>query len=245
MRLLIVRHGESIANRDHLVTGQSLSVPLTDRGREQAACTAARIHGLVGDRVVQIFSSDALRALSTAEIIAAGLSSRPDVRQTPLLREQYLGDLEGRPVRELRALPVPDGLDISEVAWGGGETIAQVHQRMQRLIAWLRPQITASRTSRGPGEAAFRPNLEVSETAMPADRQANRLKAASSTGDGQSSGSVIVLVGHGDALCVLQAVLAGRDHRHVDWDHDSLRNGEVREADCGPLFADRRTRMCK
>lgn len=244
MRLLIVRHGESTANRDHLVTGQSLSVRLTDRGREQAACAARQLHGLVGDGVVQVFSSDALRALSTAEIIAAGLPSRPEVIQTPLLREQYLGEMEGRPTSELRPLPVPEGLDISEISWSGGETIAQVHERMKRLIEWLRPQITASGTSRGPGEAAFRSNLEASETVVPADRQAVSLNVAP-TGDGQAGGSVIVLVGHGDALCVLQAVLAGRDHRHVDWDRDSLRNGEVREADCGPLFADRRTRIRK
>ena len=47
MRLLIVRHGESTANRDHLVLGQSLPAPLTELGRLQAEAAAATVAGLV------------------------------------------------------------------------------------------------------------------------------------------------------------------------------------------------------
>ncbi len=85
----------------------------------------------------------------------------------------------------MRALPVPEGMHISEIGWGGGESVAEVHQRMRRLLDWLKPQL-----------------------------------------DGDD---VVVLVGHGDALCVLQALLAGRGHREVEWDRDVLRNAEVRE----------------
>lgn len=183
MRLLIVRHGESTANRDHLVVGRSLEVPLTERGRQQAEQAAVTVAGLIGDGPAKVFSSDAVRAVATAQAIADRLGG--DVTQTPLLREQYRGELEGRPASEMRALPVPDGLDISEVAWGGGESVAEVHQRMQQLLAWLKPQL-------GSDDAA-------------------------------------VLVGHGDALCILQSVLAGRGHREVDWNNDALANAEVRE----------------
>ncbi len=183
MRLLIVRHGESTANRDRLVVGQSLDVPLTQRGRDQADQAAESVADLVGDVTVKIFSSDAVRAVETARVIADRVGGR--VVETPLLREQYRGDLEGRPASQMRALPVPEGMHISEIGWGGGESVAEVHQRMRRLLDWLKPQL-----------------------------------------DGDE---VVVLVGHGDALCILQALLAGRGHREVEWDRDVLRNAEVRE----------------
>ena len=129
-----------------------------------------------------LLSSDATRARQTAEVIGARLGV--PVQLTEQLREQHLGDLEGRPVAELRPLPVPDGFHITEVGWGGGESIAEVHNRLRRFTAQL-----AART-------------DLPET--------------------------VVLVSHGDALCVLQAVLAGRTHREVDWAADSLGLAEVR-----------------
>lgn len=191
MRLLIVRHGESTANRDHLVVGWSLDLPLTERGRHQAEKAAAAVAELVTNESVRLFSSDAVRAVATAQAIADRLDI--EVTQTPLLREQYRGELEGCPAGELRALPVPEGLDISEIAWGGGESVAEVHRRMRELVAWLKPQVGAD--------------------------------------------DVVVLVGHGDALCILQAVLAGRGHREIDWDRDVLRNAEVREVDSALVLA--------
>ena len=38
----------------------------------------------------------------------------------------------------------------------------------------------------------------------------------------------VVLVGHGDSMRVLQAVLAGRSHREIDWIGDALANGAVK-----------------
>lgn len=180
-RLIIVRHGESTANRDRLVLGRSLQVPLTELGRQQAGQAAERLARMLTDQPA-LLSSDATRARQTAEVIGARLGV--PVQLTEQLREQHLGDLEGRPVAELRPLPVPDGFHITEVGWGGGESIAEVHNRLRRFTAQL-----AART-------------DLPET--------------------------VVLVSHGDALCVLQAVLAGRTHREVDWAADSLGLAEVR-----------------
>ena len=180
-RLIIVRHGESTANRDRLVLGRSLEVPLTELGRQQAGQAAERLARMLTDQPA-LLSSDATRARQTAEVIGARLGV--PVQLTEQLREQHLGDLEGRPVAELRPLPVPDGFHITEVGWGGGESIAEVHNRLRRFTAQL-----AART-------------DLPET--------------------------VVLVSHGDALCVLQAVLAGRTHREVDWAADSLGLAEVR-----------------
>jgi len=129
--LVLVRHGESTANRDHLVPGRLLDVELTDLGVQQAHLAAERVCGLARGQV-RVVSSDAQRAHKTAAMIASRLGGTID--STELLREQYLGDLEGRPVCELTAEPVPAGFDISEVNWGGGESIAQVHRRMRRLL---------------------------------------------------------------------------------------------------------------
>lgn len=182
MRLLAVRHGESEANRDRLVLGRSLGVPLTRTGLGQARQAAKQLAGLLEGEFA-LLSSDALRARQTAGVIGERLGVPVEI--TELLREQHLGEMEGRPVSELRAVPTPEGFDITEIAWGGGESVADVHARLRELVAWL----------------AGRDDLP----------------------------GTVVLVGHGDALCVLQAVLAGRGHREIDWTHDSMRLAEVRD----------------
>ena len=187
MRLLLVRHGESTANRDRRVLGRSLNVALTDRGRRQAL-DAAQLVASLSQGSAKVYCSDSVRARQTAEVIGRLLGV--SVEATELLREQYLGDLEGRAVSELRALPTPEGLHVTEVGWGGGESIEQVAVRMRRLLAWL---------------AVREPSPET-----------------------------VVLVGHGDALCVLLAVLAGRTHRDVDFGTDSLELGGVRLVEWSP-----------
>lgn len=142
-RLLLVRHGESTANRDRLALGCSLDVPLTEAGRQQAAWAAERVTAMVSGPTA-VLSSDALRAQQTAAPIAARLAVPLEVTQS--LREQYLGDLEGRPVGELRAMPVPHGLHVTEVGWGGGESIAEVHVRMTRFLGELAGRVGLPRT---------------------------------------------------------------------------------------------------
>ena len=129
--LVLVRHGESTANRDRLVPGRLLGAELTDLGTRQARVAAEQVARLVVGSV-RVMASDAKRAHRTAAIVAERLGET--VEATELLREQYLGDLEGRPVSELASEPVPAGFDISEVAWGGGESIAQLHIRMRQLL---------------------------------------------------------------------------------------------------------------
>ncbi|RMB61866.1 nicotinate-nucleotide--dimethylbenzimidazole phosphoribosyltransferase [Tessaracoccus antarcticus] len=122
-------------NVEGRLQGQTMDVPLTETGFIEAAHAAAE---LVDRPLTALWSSDQLRALQTAGVVVA----RHDltVRATPLLREQSLGDLEGRLASEMTEQPVPDGMDISEVRWGGGESIADVHERMRALVAALREE---------------------------------------------------------------------------------------------------------
>lgn len=133
MQLYLVRHGQSAWNVEGRVLGQAMDVPLTEVGRRQAQAAADE---LAATPLAAVWTSDQARARQTAEPIAAAHGLVP--RTTPLLREQSLGVLEGRPSSELAAEPTPDGVDISEVAWGGGESVQQVYARALRLIDELR-----------------------------------------------------------------------------------------------------------
>lgn len=138
MILHLIRHGQSTWNVSHIVQGQRLEPPLTDLGRVQAAAAAATLRET---RLTAVLSSDQVRARETAEIVAA-LHALP-VRQTPLLREQALGDLEGKHYDDLEPQSVPDGVHISEVRWGEGESLADVAERMRQFVGWLISQYRA------------------------------------------------------------------------------------------------------
>lgn len=124
-------------NVEGRLQGQTMDVALTETGFIEAAHAAGE---LMAQSLTAVWSSDQLRARQTADVVA----SRHElvVHLTPLLREQSLGDLEGRRASELSEQPVPEGMDIHEVRWGGGESIADVHLRMQALVAQLREQFS-------------------------------------------------------------------------------------------------------
>lgn len=130
MRLHLVRHGQSTWNVERRLQGQSPGVPLTKLGRAQARDAADALRAAVG--WPELWSSDLLRASETAEIIGAqlGLVVRYDER----LREQQYGVLEGRLTSELTAEPTPEGCHVTEVAWGGGESIEQVYSRVRSFV---------------------------------------------------------------------------------------------------------------
>lgn len=128
----LVRHGQSTWNLERRLQGQRADVPLTDLGRAQAADAAARLEGTAATLVI---SSDQLRAAETARIIADRLDL--PVRFDEALREQALGELEGRSYDDLVPEPVPDTQHISEIRWGGGESVADVHARLTAFVAQL------------------------------------------------------------------------------------------------------------
>ena len=88
-RLIVVRHGESEANRRRVFAGQTDS-PLTEEGRRQAAAVAA---ALAREPIGRVVSSDLSRARDTAEAIARPRGLR--VETTAALREWDVGELVG------------------------------------------------------------------------------------------------------------------------------------------------------
>lgn len=92
----LIRHGESVYNREGRVQGHTNS-PLTDLGREQAY----RVAWVLKDRGLEaLYTSDLARARQTAEIIGDVVGLEPMVLEG--FREIALGRWEGKPIEEIR-----------------------------------------------------------------------------------------------------------------------------------------------
>ncbi len=105
--LFVVTHTESIHHVENKVGGW-YDTDLTLRGKRDAQATAKRLAEVLGEREVEIHSSDLRRASQTAQAIAQRLSF--DVIETPALREISYGAAGGQPQEWLdaRYVPAPD-----------------------------------------------------------------------------------------------------------------------------------------
>ena len=88
-RILCIRHAQSVWNAEGRWQGQA-DPPLSAHGREEARAVAAALDGLVE----HVVSSDLLRALETAEIVAGELGLG-EVAIEPDLREIGIGEWSG------------------------------------------------------------------------------------------------------------------------------------------------------
>ncbi len=89
----VIRHGETAANRECVIQGQS-DVPLSPAGEKQAEMLAKR---WARRRFDAVYSSDLSRALRTAEIVTGGA----EIAATPELREMDLGVWVGHTTAEI------------------------------------------------------------------------------------------------------------------------------------------------
>lgn len=130
MQLRLIRHGESVANRDKRIQGQ-LDYPLSAEGKQQARLIAK---WLKSDKIDAIYSSDLSRAYDTAQEIAAYhqgivVQQRTDLREILLGRFQGLTDVE----IEERYPQYSGGNWMST----GLEDVEQVDQLRERAFALL------------------------------------------------------------------------------------------------------------
>jgi probable phosphoglycerate mutase len=145
-RIVVVRHGETGANRAGLWQGAT-DTELSDDGRDQVRRLGAVIAADPPDLVV---SSDLGRAVSTAE--ALGLPFETD----PRWREADLGVWEGRPFDEIMRSHADDLAALArgdDIALGGGERISGVAERttdaFEQLAGRVGPGGTAVVVSHG------------------------------------------------------------------------------------------------
>lgn len=192
-RLVVVRHGETVANAEGWLQGQ-LDVPLNDRGREQARATGAAIALRFTPRA--IVSSDLCRAYATAEAIASA-TGLPAPARDERLRETHLGSWQGQPWGSADARDVAAWRGDPDVcAPGGGESS---RQRFHRVCAAV---YEAALTSIGATAVLVAHGGVIDDI--------GRLALATPWGRGTA------LKKHNCAICVLE--FTPRGGRTVDWD---------------------------
>ncbi len=133
MRLILVRHGETEDNVNHISQGHR-DTGLNEQGRLQSAAIGRALNA---EKVDAIFSSDLRRARETAEAILR-FHNAP-VTFSSHIREQSIGVFEGRPrshFKDFMLEAAPRG-KLEEVAPEGGESMAQVRRRAEDFLRML------------------------------------------------------------------------------------------------------------
>jgi probable phosphoglycerate mutase len=136
MELLIVRHGESVANAEGRMQGQR-DYPLSEVGQQQAAALARFLKN-AGFGFDAAYTSPLIRARATALALTTHLGL-PEAALTPELSELHAGSLQGMTRAEiLEGFPGFLGRGLSELgdfSEYGGESYSDVQARVQVLIA--------------------------------------------------------------------------------------------------------------
>ena len=134
-QLVLVRHGETDWNRDHIPQGH-IDVPLNKSGRQQAHALAKRLQGR---KIDAIHSSDLFRAAETAAIVGAAVELTP--QPSAAWREIDLGGWGGLTREKIQAhfgdelAALARGEDVPR---GGGETMAALQARVVKGFERLR-----------------------------------------------------------------------------------------------------------
>jgi broad specificity phosphatase PhoE len=135
MELILVRHGETEFNRADLFRGRT-DLPLNERGKLQARAAADYLSGL---DFSAFYSSPLLRAVETAELIAA--PHRGEVRPLQFFIDVDYGQWSGKSIEEIKsAWPGEFALwagDPEKAVFHGGESMAEVRKRLEEGIEWL------------------------------------------------------------------------------------------------------------
>ena len=128
MRLLLVRHGQTIWNADRRAQGHA-DIALNETGKQQAILVG---RALSSRSIGKVVSSDLIRASETAKVIAQATNSQLEFSKS--LREQNFGDWEGLDYREIgfkfRSAKVENHL----VRPPGGESKQDVWDRLTPIV---------------------------------------------------------------------------------------------------------------
>ncbi len=132
-KFIFIRHAQSTAKEDGIVQGEGLNVPLSRLGEEQILKIGEAFKGMTLDF---IFSSQAVRAIKTAEAIRRYYPNIP-YAEIPELNERSKGETEGMKKDEFKKT-----YPHIETAWEreedprppDGESFADVEKRITPLI---------------------------------------------------------------------------------------------------------------
>jgi broad specificity phosphatase PhoE len=131
LEIYLIRHGESVGNREDRFRGQH-DFPLNENGIRQARELYQELNSVQFDA---IYSSPLKRALTTAEILA---NKRPVLKIDKGLTNISLGDWENRKKSEIRE-GYPDlwklwTTEPEKLNFPGMETLAQVRERSYKAL---------------------------------------------------------------------------------------------------------------
>ena len=134
--IILIRHGESEANRGEFFAGH-LNPELEERGLQQAKLTARYIAEHY--RVDAVYASDLTRAYKTAECLA-------DILQMPIIKEEGMREInagawEGVSFDELWNLYPEDfgtwRQDIANARCTDGESVAELGKRVFKTLTGI------------------------------------------------------------------------------------------------------------
>jgi broad specificity phosphatase PhoE len=98
MNILLVRHGESVWNKEQRIQGRK-DPGLSEKGRRQASALARR---LKKEDIEVIYTSGLKRCVQTAGIIAKATGTAVEIY--PGIEEIILGDWQGKTVEEVKEI---------------------------------------------------------------------------------------------------------------------------------------------
>lgn len=129
MKLYLIRHGQSEANRKGVHAGWA-QFPLTDQGKAEALAAGRLLEGLAFDKV---YTTDLLRAIQTGELAMPGVAKE----QTPLLREISVGALAGKSSNQCIA-EYGENYMVQKAAYDftafGGENYEMMAHRVRQFL---------------------------------------------------------------------------------------------------------------
>lgn len=136
MKIYVIRHGETNANRDGVLQGAS-NWPLNEDGIKLAKMTGENMKGIKFDAC---FSSPLDRAKQTAELVLKYSENNIDIQFDKRIQELNMGIYEGKKIK-------PDELEVPVFKillfkWNaflcgrfkGGETVRELCKRTQELL---------------------------------------------------------------------------------------------------------------
>jgi len=128
LRLILTRHGQTDANVNHRLQGQS-DGQLNTIGRQEVGRLG---EALKNTHLDVIISSDMVRAQDTAAAIAR--YHKLPVISTSLVREMNCGEWDGRPAKEFIEIVKNLTIPLSQLRPSGGETLTEVQARARSFI---------------------------------------------------------------------------------------------------------------
>lgn len=132
MRIYIVRHGETEANKNGYLQGWT-DVPLNENGRILAKLTG---RGMKGIRFDHCFSSPLIRAKETAEFLLRESGNSVSISFDDRIKEMSFGSFEGMSVRDEQVAQFLKD-PVVDFKIPGGESIQEVMKRTQEFLKEL------------------------------------------------------------------------------------------------------------